>query len=171
MFRLLGCTLVLAGFCGIGISFCESEEKKIRILKDWGNSVRILKNEIGQKKQPIGPAMQECARRIDGEVGHLWESAAAGLQNTEKSFGEVWRIEFLDYLKKSILPKEGKKEIEDFLYIFGYEEEEIQISMLDVKMEEIEYYQKKLEKEKEEKKKVTFTVSISAGIIVVLLLL
>lgn len=171
MFHLLGVLLILSGSCGFGIYYCDLEEKRIRIIKDWKNSLQILMKEIDLKKQPLFFALQECKKRIDGEVGQLWEKTWGRMQEEEEDFLGIWEQEFNLYLKNSLLTKEGKKEIEDFLGFLGYEEKELQIEMLNTKMKEIEKYQINLEEGKGERKKIALMLCSSAGMVLALLLL
>ena len=83
MFHMLGVLLILSGSCGFGIYYCELEEKRIRIIKDWKNSLQILMKEIDLKKQPLVFALQECKKRIDGEVG---KKHGDGCRRKEKTF-------------------------------------------------------------------------------------
>lgn len=171
MLRLLGVVFILGGFWGIGILYCDSEEKRLRIVKDWKSCLQILITEIEIKKQPLCFALQECSKRISGEVGLLWENISTRMLEEKEDFSTIWKEEFSCYLDTTLLSKEGRKQIEDFFCYLGYEEKDLQIEMLREKGAEIERYRKDLETEKGIKKKLSLVISSSAGVVLALLLL
>ena len=154
MLHLLGIILVLIGFIGGGIYFCDKEENKIKILTEWKKSLQILCNEIIVRQQPLLFALEETEKRLQGEVAIFYKKVNNEMKERKGELLEVWKKELKIYLKKSLLSIEGKKIIETLEEVLGYEDQKIQLGMLQTEMEIIDNYRKEIEKEKKEKKKI-----------------
>lgn len=168
MLALLGMTLVLSGCFGVGLSLCEKEEQRIRVLEQWIISLGILCNEIKRKGQPLPFAVEECKFHTVGEVFEFYNEVIK--KREEKNLLEVWKEELELYLKKTILNKEGRKRIHSLEGILGYEEEKLQIKMLQMGIENIHNYKTDMEEGKREKQKMMMLLSFAGGIVMVLLL-
>lgn len=168
MLALLGMTLILSGCFGVGLSLCEKEEQRIRVLEQWIISLGILCNEIKRKGQPLPFAVEECKFHTVGEVFEFYNEVIK--KREEKNLLEVWKEELELYLKKTILNKEGRKTIHSLEGILGYEEEKLQIKMLQMGIENIRNYKTDMEEGKREKQKMMMLLSFAGGIVMVLLL-
>lgn len=168
MLALLGMTLILSGCFGVGLSLCEKEEQRIRVLEQWIISLGILCNEIKRKGQPLPFAVEECKFHTVGEVFEFYNEVIK--KREEKNLLEVWKEELELYLKKTILNKEGRKRIHSLKGILGYEEEKLQIKMLQMGIENIHNYKTDMEEGKREKQKMMMLLSFAGGIVMVLLL-
>ena len=171
MLHLLGVILVLVGFIGGGIYFCDKEENKIKILTEWKRSLQILCNEIIVRQQPLLFALEETEKRLQGEVAIFYKKVNNEMKERKEELLEVWKKELKIYLKKSLLSTEGKKIIETLEEVLGYEDQKIQLGMLQTEIEIIENYRKEIEKEKKEKKKIILLLSICSGASLILLLI
>lgn len=171
MLHLLGAGLILVGFIGGGIYFCEKEEKRLEILTSWKISLQILCNEIGVRRQPVFFAMEEIKKRIEGEVGIFYERVCKAIENNQEELLEIWKKELEQYLNNTLLPPEGKKIIEPLEEMLGYEDYGIQLGMLEMEIEMIDNFRKRIRDEKREKKKVILLLSTCSGAILILLLI
>lgn len=171
MLRILGILLVVTGFLGIGFLICESRENRISNLRDWRYALEIIVNEIRYKKQPVLFVIKECGKLLRGEVGEVFKQISGRYDNGEADIKEVWEMCIQDYLDRKITVIDDKKMIEGLYSVIGYDEEEMQLKMLKMRIEMFDKYISELEEEKKVKKKLTILLSSSSGIVLSLLLI
>ncbi|MBR5579630.1 MAG: stage III sporulation protein AB [Lachnospiraceae bacterium] len=171
MLRILGSCMILSGFWGMGIMLCKEEEQKLWILSVWKLSLQILCNEIAFRQQPVIFALKECADKLEGEVGNFYQQVNGRLQKNQGELLMLWKEELNRYLEKTKLRFEEKRLIEQLENILGYEDQKMQLGMLQMVIESMDNYKKEAEKEKKEKKKVLMLLSTCSGVVMVLLLI
>lgn len=171
MLRILGFCLIVAGSLGIGFSICEKHEKRILNLKEWKYALEIIVNEIRYKRQPVLFVFKECGKLLKGETGEVLRMIPYIYEKGETDIRVVWESCIKSYVDKKITALEDKKLIKGLCSVVGFDEEEMQINMLNMKIEQFNKYISELEEEKRLKNKITILLSSCSGIVLALLLI
>lgn len=172
MFQILGAFLVIAGMTGLGFSYMERLQERVRLLQRWEYIFRLFQSEVSYKKQPLSLASFDIGDKIKGREGEILKEIGEKLDSgQEGSFPMIWEEQWKNYLKASSLSSEEKEEIIGFASFTGFEEEELQHNMLQIQKNKMEKFGKEVQQESKEKRRVVILISSCIGIFLVLLLL
>lgn len=171
MLQLLGACMILLGSMGLGYSYIERERKIICVIEKWEHIMQMFISEITYKKQPLSYACRVIGEKAGGEEGRCLKKVAERMQEKNRlRFGEIWNEEFQKYGGKQKITEELQNALMEFGVLSGFEDEEIQIRMIEGQQEKWKTLRIKKQKEHQERKKLITTLSFSMGLMLVLIL-
>ena len=172
MQRLLGAIFILIGCLGYGYSYMEKERQKIAFAKMWENFMLMFYEEIAFKKQSLAFAAYEIGKKVKEKERECFIRIYDKMVNqNQKGFATIWLEEWNTYYEKQSLSTEEKKLIEEFAEITGFNDEKVQIKMLEEQQRKWRKVQLDLMEGQQERKKMVWTLSACSGAILILILL
>lgn len=171
MRQMLGACLILVGCIGIGYRYIVREEKIICVIEKWEHIMQMFISEIAYKKQPLSFACCVVGEKVGGEEGGCLKRVAQRMQERkQQKFGDIWKEEVLKYGEQQKMEEELQVILNEFGILSGFEDEEIQKSMIEGQKEKWKCMRERKQKEHQERKKLVGTLSTAVGLMLVLIL-
>ena len=98
MMRILGSILILGSSLWFGISFALKEKYRLEELEELERGLLYLQGQIQYLSAPLAEALENVGWRTDGQVGRIFQQAAAKMaerhaETAEQVWQEVWKTE------------------------------------------------------------------------------
>ena len=171
MQKLLGAMLVIVGCLGIGISYVEREKRRIAFFYLWESIIKMFLSEISYRKQSLAFAGYEIGEKIGGKEGECLKKISERMQLCESGFVQIWKEEWNHYFNTTKLEKTEKKMIEEFVMFVGFEDEIVQLKMVEEQLEKWTDNRKSIQEGQQERERIIWTISFCIGAVIVLVLL
>ncbi|MBQ3135331.1 MAG: stage III sporulation protein AB [Oscillospiraceae bacterium] len=96
MLKVIGGLLVLGGCCLCG--FCAADElsKRVRLLEDWIQAIRVLERELALFRSPLPQLLLQMAKGREKRLVAFFDTCCARME-TGADFLDVW-VEELETL-------------------------------------------------------------------------
>lgn len=171
MLKWLGSLLVLICSAGLGAAGSVDVKRHCMELRLLKQAVYMLRGEIKYSKAPLPEAFGVLAKRISPPFSLFFQNLEEELNKREgRSLQELWRVEIEKSLKQSMLRKEEKKKLEQLGEGLGYLDLEMQLSTMDLYLEQLEEDIKRAQEELHTKQKLYQSLGVAGGIFLVILL-
>ena len=172
MLKMVGAICVMTGSLGCGLIYVQNQRHKIMYAGLWENIMQMFLSEISYKKQSLYLAVYEIAERIGGREGECFKRIYERYQRYEgESFSLLWEEEWNWYFKERRMQEAEKKLIQEFAEVSGYEDERIQMKLVEEQREKWKDLKISIRKGQQEREKIVWTVSWCAGIVLILILI
>ena len=98
MMRILGSILTLGASLWLGISFALKEKYRLEELEELERGLLYLQGQIQYLSAPLAEALENVGWRAGGQVGQIFQQAAAKMkerqvETAEQVWHEVWKTE------------------------------------------------------------------------------
>lgn len=172
MLKFAGACLILASASGIGISFGADLKKRYQELRILKQLVCMLRGEIRYTKTPLPEAFVHISARIPEPFGPFLAAAAAEMNKADgRCFGDIWRELIQTRLSDSRLNRTDKSRLETLGEVLGYLDLEMQLSAIDLYLEQLELSLREAENSIGSKQKLYQSLGVAGGIFLVILLI
>ena len=98
MMQILGSILILGASLWLGISFALKEKYRLEELEELERGLLYLQGQIQYLSAPLAEALENVGWRAGGQVGQIFQQAAAKMkerqvETAEQVWHEVWKTE------------------------------------------------------------------------------
>ena len=164
MLKLAGACLIMVSAAGIGVSFGSD-------LKRRSQELRILKQLI-YTKTPLPEAFYHISVRLPRPFGPFLAGVAEELGRADgRIFGDIWREQIKNSLSSSHLTRTDRNQLETLGEVLGYLDLEMQLSSIDLYLEQLEISIREAESSIGSKQKLYQSLGVAGGIFLVILLI
>ena len=102
MLKVIGCTLILAGMTGYGVSSVSCMKRHLEELVEYKERLYALLGEIQHYRKPLAEAFDTIAKKRSEGYRQVLEMIAARMKKFEEAKGsEIWKDSFLSYKKRA----------------------------------------------------------------------
>ena len=172
MLKAAGACLVVAAAAGIGVSFSADLKKRCSELRMLKQMIYMLRGEIKYTKTPLPEAFSHIAVRLPEPFSLFLNGTAERMRRMEgETLGEIWRDQIKKDLAASHLSRQDKEQLATLGEILGYLDLEMQLSAVDLYLEQLESGIRQAQEDAGEKRKLYQTLGVAGGIFLVILLL
>ncbi|MBR5597888.1 MAG: stage III sporulation protein AB [Lachnospiraceae bacterium] len=172
MLKIAGSICIMLGTSGIGFLYIQKEREKIMFAQMWENIMQMFLSEISYRKQSLAFAGYEIGEKIGGREGECFQRIFERMQQYRgEGFANIWIEEWNLYFKERKLQEEEKKLIEEFAVFTGFEDEVIQIKLVEEQREKWKERKLTIRKGQLERERIVWTISLCAGIVLILVLI
>lgn len=171
MLQLLGACMIVLGSCGLGYAYIEKERKIICVIEKWEQMMQMFISEITYKKQTLTLACFEIGEKVRGKEGTCLLRISRRMEERQgESFRNIWNEECVRYCKEERIPTEEQLLIREFGVLTGFEDEEVQKTMIAEQSQKWKNIRIRKEKEHLERKRLILILSSCMGLMLVLIL-
>lgn len=172
MSKIAGAVMILVACCGMGFGKSMEYKKRIRDLLNVKKILLMLRGEIKYAKSPLAEAFAAIGKRQENVFGEFLLQVADGMNEQQgETFLQIWENKLELILPKSALLKEDRQQLKRLGGQLGYLDREMQISTIDLQVEQLEMLIKRLEEEQGKRCRVCSCLGVFAGIMLNLILL
>ena len=172
MLKVAGACLIMISAAGIGASFSADLKKRCRELRVLKQLVYMLRGEIKYTKSPLPEAFYHISVRLPRPFGPFLAGTAEALGKADgRTFGDIWREQIEASLSDSHLNRTDKSQLETLGEVLGYLDLEMQLSAIDLYLEQLEISIREAENSIGAKQKLYQSLGIAGGIFLVILLI
>lgn len=171
MLKGIGALLIMASAAGIGASFSRDLKGRCMELRLLKQMIYMLRGEIKYTKTPLPEAFESIAVRMKEPFGSFLEGTAEKMKHQgEESFGELWKSQIRTWLSGTCLKREDKEQLESLGEVLGYLDLEMQLSSIDLYLEQLELQIREAQEAAATKQKLYQSLGVAGGIFLVILL-
>lgn len=172
MLKLTGAVLILISAAGIGISCSQDLKKRCMELRILKQMIYMLRGEIKYTKTPLPEAFAHIAVRLpEPFCGFLQKTAEKMSALAGCSFPKLWQEQIRTQLSSTHLKREDKEQLEGLGNVLGYLDLEMQLSSMELYLEQLELGIQKAQEELAGKQKLYQSLGVAGGIFLVILLI
>lgn len=170
--KLIGALLTIAGCAGIGIYKSREITGRIFELKEMKRLLLMLRGEIRYTATPIPEAMAKIAGRCRGQFQAFFSSVEAELyEKSGEALGVIWGENIERHFGKSNFCEKDIELLKEIGENLGYLDKQMQLSTMDLYIENMNVQIKALENAAPSRKRVYQCLGAFAGILAVILLI
>ncbi len=171
MLKGFGALLIMASAAGIGASFSRDLKGRCMELRLLKQMIYMLRGEIKYTKTPLPEAFTSIAARMKEPFGSFLEQTAREMESQkEGNFGDLWKAQIKAWLSGTCLKKEDKEQLGSLGEVLGYLDLEMQLSSLDLYLEQLEICIREAQETASTKQKLYQSLGVAGGIFLVILL-
>lgn len=138
-FKILGCILVISSTWSIGHYFSSNYQKRVADLKEFKSNIIFLRGDIRHASTPLPEAIYSIAIRNKGNFEEFFAYTSKKLNEYPGvSFCDVWSESALLNLNSTGLHQKDINNIILFGENLGYLDKNMQISFLDLYIEQLD---------------------------------
>lgn len=168
--KVAGTVLIMGAASYFAVSYNQTLERRIQELRKLYSILLQLKSEI----QYMCNTLPECFLKLSENQKEPFESWMKQLlckmeEDSELSFGDIWREELIKLQEKSALEKEDVEPLFELSDKLGNADVTAQLKAIDYALLHIERNRTTLEGEVTQKKKVVVTLSLFCGFMMLIL--
>lgn len=172
MLKIAGAIMILIACAGIGYGKGREYKQRIRQLLLEKRMILMLRGEIQYALTPLPDAFSSIAGRMDNLYGTFLKEVSMELQKQNaKTVGQVWEEKAKEIFSKSVLTREDIKQLQALGGQLGYLDTQMQLSTIELHLEQLEHKILALEQEQGKKSRVCNCLGIFAGVMLNLMLL
>ena len=113
MLKVIGCTLILAGMTGYGVSSVCYMKRHLEELVEYKEILYALLGEIQHYRKPLAEAFDTIAKKRSEGYRQVLEMIAARMKKFEEAKGsEIWEDSFLSCSRKFLFSREEEEIIQ-----------------------------------------------------------
>ncbi len=171
MLKVIGLGMIFFSCCGIGAAAARELKRRIRILWELEEGMRLLQGEIRYAKATLPEAFAHVGMRADPLCRSFFrEMGDRTAQLAYRSVREAMQNCAAETLKNLCLKREDLERLYRLGEQLGYLDQEMQIKGIEGYLEQQKSVRKEAEKEYREKEKVYHCLGIMGGLFLVILL-
>ena len=172
MLKLAGAFLIIIGCSGYGWSLGNIMQKRIAEMKSIIYMFQLLKSAVSYRRETLPDACRHAGDKLNGTLEILMHGIAEEMdKNRHALFTEIWDTTTKEYFQTSVLNKLQKELILKFPEYIGYSDEDMQITVIEEYISQLNSQTEEMEKKITDQKKVIMGVSTVSGMILTILLL
>lgn len=171
MLKIVGTLMIFVGCTGLGVWYGGQFRKQIQVLRRFCHVLELFLGEIrfGRCTLP------ECCMRVSERVEEPYRRLLSDIyrqscENTGESFGEMCKEILEEGLSKENVSKEDKTLFMDCFENSGYEEDVMQLRVMEQAKEELEKKVILLEEELVSKCRLALSLGTMSGLLLIILL-
>lgn len=172
MYKIIGFVMILAGCSGLGAWYSLQFHKQLKNLQDMCRILELLQGQIrfGRCTLP------ECCLRLTERVEEPYKSSffkiyEAACNNNGESFGQLCEMQLQEDLQQLVAEKEDKERFIGCFTKSGYEEDRMQLRVIEQTKEELEERVHRLSQENSSKCRLALSLGTMSGLLLVILFL
>ncbi len=172
MQKIMGFVMIFAGCSGLGAWYSLQFRKQLTNLQDM---CRILELLLGQIR--FGRCtLPECCLQLTERVGEPYRSSflaiyEAACLNRGESFGQLCETQLRQDLQKLVVDKEDRELFMSCFSKCGFEEDRMQLRIIEQTKEELEERLHRLSQENTSKCRLALSLGTMSGLLLIILFL
>lgn len=172
LIRVLGIVVVLLASCGLGFRMSYELIYRIEDLQQIKRVVTMLRGEIKYANAPLTEALFSIASRVPAPWKDLLKEMTESMESCDgDTFASIFQTTQKKYLDRtSLLPKDLKR-LADFGANLGYLDKEMQLSSIDLYLEELEGQMKEAEEKVAKNSRLYRIMGMAVGVLILLIIL
>lgn len=171
MLKAVGAAMILISTAGIGASLSGDLKRhymELRILKQL---FYMLRGEIKYTRTPLPEAFAHISARLPEPFCTFLQKTAQEMENLGgRAFEELWREQIRRELSRTHLTREDKERLEDLGEVLGYLDFEMQLSSIELYLEQLELGIRNSQETIAPKQKLYQSLGVAGGVFLVILL-
>ena len=172
MLKVIGCTLILAGMTGYGVSSVCRMKRHLEELVEYKEILYALLGEIQHYRKPLAEAFDTIAKKRSEGYRQVLEMIAARMKKLEEAKGsEIWEDSFLSCSRKFLFSREEEEIIQKSGHFLDAPDTESQKRELELYEAQIDYRIAEIQKTIGGKRKVGMDGSVLGGLFLIILLI
>lgn len=172
MIKIIGAALIIIGSSGIGICVGQDMKNRLESLYLLRHMILLMQSEVKFHKATLQEACEVTALHIEGHLQQFLKAIVEKVKLQEgKSFFSIWKEECEQKLENMNLTKKDLTMLSDMMIKAGFSDYEMQLTAMDLYMEQVNIQIEKLKEILEKKCTVYRCFGIMSGILLVILLL
>ena len=172
MLKVIGCTLILAGMTGYGVSSVCYMKRHLEELVEYKEILYALLGEIQHYRKPLAEAFDSIAKKRAEGYRQVLEMIAARMKKFEEAKGsEIWEDSFLSCSRKFLFSREEEEIIQKSGHFLDAPDMESQKRELELYEAQIDYRIAEIQKTIGGKRKVCMYGSVLGGLFLIILLI
>ena len=172
MLKLAGACLIMVSAAGIGVSFGSDLKRRSQELRILKQLIYMLRGEIKYTKTPLPEAFYHISVRLPRPFGPFLAGVAEELGRADgRIFGDIWREQIKNSLSSSHLTRTDRNQLETLGDGLGNLVLEMQLSSIDLYLEQLEISIREAESSIGSKQKLYQSLGVAGGIFLVILLI
>lgn len=169
MIKILGSFLLLAGCIGLSLDKVKEEKQHIENMKAIRGFTGYLIGEISHTHIPIPDICEEYIFRVEGFLAEILKAISTKLKEDEgTSFDVVWEETVTEKCRQL---KEESKQLLLLSKCFGFCNTNMQLSVIETYMQELESLISQKEKKFQDNKRLIFYFGVMSGLFLSIMLL
>ncbi len=171
MQRVVGFIMIFAGCSGLGVWYGKQYREQIKTLRSFCRILEYFEAEIR-----FGRAvLSECCLKLADRTQEPFRSSFYDIydkfyENSGESFGDICRESLENGLKNLVVKKEDKEVFINCFSSGGYEENLLQIRLIEQAREELADRLALAEQENASKYKLALGMGVMSGLLLIILL-
>ena len=171
MQKVAGVLMIFAGCTGLGVWYGAQFREQLRLLKELCHVLELFLSEIRFAKSTLPEGCLRVAQRVTEPFASLFfEIYNQSLENTGEGFGEVCNKVLQEGMKEMNIGEEEKKIFEECFINTGYEEERMQLKVMEQAKTELEKKIALLEEGIVTRCRLAFSLGTMSGLLIIILL-
>lgn len=172
MLKILGSLLVLCCSAGLGMAGASDLKRHCMELRLLKQAVYMLRGEIKYSRAPLSEAFGILGDRLPSPLAEFFVGLEKELGRRDgRDLSRIWQEEITRSLKKSSLRREEKEKLKRLGQGLGYLDLEMQLSTLELYLEQLEGDIQRAEEEIQSKQRLYRSLGVAGGIFLVILLI
>lgn len=169
--KLIGSVMILASGTMLGIKLGYNLKQRLKQLKRFEKIISMLRGEIRYNNSTISEAMRHVSRHTVSPFDEILMEISEELDAFEgRTFKEIWAGAFEKNQDKLCFTKEQVENIKHLGESLGYLDKDMQISTLDLFMEQIKTDIKDMEQTMSGNVRLYNCLGVMGGILVILII-
>ena len=166
MLKVIGCTLILAGMTGYGVSCVCYMKRHLEELVEYKEILYALLGEIQHYRKPLAEAFDTIAKKRSEGYRQVLEK-----KFEEAKGSEIWEDSFLSCSRKFLFSREEEEIIHKSGHFLDAPDTESQKRELELYEAQIDYRIAEIQKTIGGKRKVCMYGSVLGGLFLIILLI
>lgn len=171
MLKVAGVVMILAGSIGLGLWYSRQFQNQVQVLKKLCNILDLFLGEIRYGRCTLPECCLRVSERVDEPYRQiLYDIYAQSSENMGESFGEVCEKIWGEGLLRENASKEDKRLFTDCFVKNGYEEDIMQLRVMEQTKTELEKKVVLLETELASRCRLALSLGTMSGLLLIILL-
>jgi len=172
LIRILGVMIVLLASCGLGFRMSYELIYRIEDLQQIKRVMIMLRGEIKYANAPLSEALSSIASRVSAPWKDFLKEMAETMEACDgETLPSIFQTIQKKYLDETSLLSKDRKRFETFGANLGYLDKEMQLSSIDLYLEELEEQIKEAGDKVEKNSRLYRIMGMAVGVLILLIIL
>lgn len=163
--------MIFSGCLGLGIWYRLQLSGRIKTIRTLRNILELLASEVRYGRATLPECCGHSARYLPVPFDDVFRAIGKRMEeNTGISFGDVFREEMDDVLKKLPLKEEDREHFVQFTSQTGFIDGQMQLHAIEQSAELLHATEEKLELENAEKSRMAVGLGAMGGLLLIIML-
>lgn len=172
MQRVIGFVMILIGCGGLGIWYGEQYRQQVSTLQYFAHILELFEAEIRYGKCLLSECCLRLAEKVEAPYKNIFcEIYQKSMEDTGEGFGYICRQSMECGMKGVAAKSEDKELLINCFVKSGYEEDILQLRMIEQTKKQLEQRLEYVSKENMSKYRVALGMGVMSGLLLVILLI
>lgn len=172
MQKIIGFIMILSGCCGLGFWYSSQFKEQLEVLREFCRILELFSGQIRFGRCTLQEGCLQLTERVEEPYKQIFTDIyEEACKNHGESFGSICNRYLEAGLQKVSCRKKDKELFIKCFTAGGFEEDIMQLRMIEQTKEEIEERLKETAKENESKCRLALSMGAMSGLLLVILFL